>query len=112
MRGCFHMPGFVIACGYDEQLALASVGPGWAELVREGLAIVAGRGRLVQVKEKYGTLCLYAESDAESGDMFDLLWAIEARSAQICEKCGEPGKIVGAGWYRTACPVHTAGDAS
>ena len=36
IHGCIHMPGFVIECGYDEKLALASVGFGWADLVRKG----------------------------------------------------------------------------
>lgn len=114
--GCIHHPGFVIACGYDEKLALASVGDGWAGLVREGLAAVTGRGVLDQVKEKYGGLRLYSEtlpetSEAETEAMWDALGAIEARSTSVCEQCGAPGQlVVRGGWYRTACPPHASAD--
>jgi len=116
LAGCIHAPGFVIACGYDEELALASVGRGWSGLVREGLAVVEGVGYLDQVKEKYGELCLYAStlpntSDEESDAMWSALNAIEQRSADICEQCGEPGQlVVRGGWYRTACPPHANAD--
>lgn len=114
VRGCFHMPGFVIACGYDETTALASVGPGWADLVRAGLAAVAGVGYLDQVKEKYATLCLYAStypgtSDEAGSAMFDALHALEARSATICETCGAPGVCRGESWFFTACEAHSKG---
>lgn len=61
LPGCIHQPGFVIDCGYDLPLALASVGPGWAELVREGFASVSPLGRIVQVKKKFGQLRIYPE---------------------------------------------------
>lgn len=115
--GCIHLPGFVIVCGgYDEKLALASVGDGWASLVREGLAAVAGRGVLDQVKEKFGGLRLYSSSlpetsEAENEAMWDALEAIMNRSTSICEQCGAPGQlVVRGGWYRTACPPHAAAD--
>jgi len=104
------MPGFVIECGYDEKLALASVGFGWADLVRKGLLAVAGYGRLVQVKEKYGTLRLYWEGDSgitrgKADVIQHRLDALEAASGAICEQCGAPGQlVVSGGWYRTACP--------
>lgn len=108
------MPGFVIDCGYDEELALASVGEGWAELVKAGLAAVEGRGKLVQVKQKYGTLRLYADalpgtSEADATTMWNELNALEARSGSICEACGAPGQLVGLSWYATLCRAH-AGD--
>ena len=108
---CIHKPGFVIACGYDLDLALHSVGPGWDDLVREGFAHIEGYGRIVQVKEKFGTLCLYAAPFAETSperreQMWAALYAIESRSALICETCGAPGKITGEYWFRTACPEH------
>lgn len=115
LRGCIHRPGFVIECGYDEALARASVGLGWAPLVREGLAVLAGHGRLLQVKEKFAELCLYAVSDGrnrrQNDEMFRALRAIEDRSKTICEQCGAAGgQVVRDGWYRTACPAHAAAD--
>ena len=117
MRGCFHAPGFVIECGYDEPLALASVGTGWADLVRAGLAAVAGYGRLVQVKEKYGTLRLYWDGEMgitrRKADVIQhAIDELETRSGTLCEQCGAPGRLVASPgkWYSTACPDHTPAD--
>jgi hypothetical protein len=108
------MPGFVIECGYDEALALASVGAGWADLVREGLAAVAGYGCLVQVKEKYGTLRLYWDGEPgitrrKADAIQHALDKLESKSGALCEQCGAPGRLIVSkgGWYRTACPEHT-----
>jgi hypothetical protein len=113
IRGCIHMPGFVIVCGYDEPLALASVGEGWAPLVREAFAIVEGRGRIVQVKEKFASLTIYADalprvSAARSRAMHDGLSALRSRSEKVCEICGADGQMMATpgGWWHTACPAH------
>ena len=112
LPGCIHQPGFVINCGYDLPLALASVGEGWAELVREGFASVSPVGRIVQVKEKFGQLRIYTETNlgappAAVDQMRQRLQSLNARSALICEQCGAPGALGEIrGWWRTACPEH------
>jgi len=107
-------PGFVIegGGGYDRELALASVGAGWATLInrvfdeREKLAIISP---IVQVKEKYGGLRIYTgiyEVELES-----LIQQVEVESYHICETCGEPGVLHknNSGWYFTACDLHSHG---
>lgn len=113
---CIHHPSSFIACGYDETMALESVGPGWSDIVREALAVVEGRGRLVQVKEKFGGLRLYADSNPElslddDGAMRTALAAIERRSLTQCEQCGAPGSLMARRhWYRTLCLSCAAAD--
>ena len=95
--GCIHQPGFVIVCGYDEALALVSVGAGWADLVRAGLVAVEGKGVLVQVKEKFGGLRLYAQLSKDLDQetrtaVYERLIELERQSALICEECGISGE--------------------
>jgi len=114
--GCIHKPAFTISCGYDEETALASVGPGWSPFVREGLDLVAGRGRLIQVKEKCGGLRLYAEPNSdlpndEVDRLFEALREIERRAGEHCEDCGARGElVVRRMYYRTLCPTCAAAE--
>jgi hypothetical protein len=104
LRGCFHGPGFVIDCGYDLELGLASVGAGWADLVREAFAAKPKRVRVVQVKEKYAGLCIYAEP--HSLRYQKVLDELETRSYTICEWCGAPGEVDERyHWLLTLCPA-------
>ena len=59
----------------------------------------------VQVKEKFGELRFYVRQASEA--QFALIDEAEQRSAQICEVCGAPGRVVVDGWVRTCCPRHT-----
>jgi hypothetical protein len=86
-------------------------GPGWWGLLDEldtAIAVVASGYRVVQVKEKFGTLRFYWDPtsvDADARERVDaLVQAAEARSAEVCEECGDPGGIVKRGWWRTFCP--------
>lgn len=58
----------------------------------------------VQVKEKFGALRFYATG----GDEYTrgLIWAADAISAFICEKCGAPAVSSGDGWIVTHCAEH------
>lgn len=58
----------------------------------------------VQVKEKFGTLRFYYDG----GDDYvrGLVSMAEWASANICEMCGERGKIRGTGWVYVACDKH------
>lgn len=113
-------PGFVVyeradgQKGYDLQMALDSVGPGWHELIRalfkqiehdkeynEGREMSLDSVYLAQVKEKWGTLRLYFAGGGAYAEGF--IHALESISASICEDCGAPGKTGGTGWIRTLC---------
>ena len=61
-----------------------------------------------QVKEKYGTLCIYMTS--ETAEMSNLIHEAEEQSGKTCEECGTPGVLrQRGGWYFTACNAHSRG---
>lgn len=57
--------------------------------------------RLMQVKEKYGTLRMYWSSYPKGFDKIER--DAEKKSAKTCETCGKPGKVRGRGWYYCSC---------
>lgn len=93
-----------------------SCGAGWYPLIAKlhvALCDVDIDYQILQVKEKYGTLRYYAETDTENAQVqerFDaLIAAAELRSAEVCEWCGNPGHLSSSGtyggrWYKTLCP--------
>lgn len=103
LAGCIHSPGFVISCGYDVELGVASVGPGWESLVRRAFVELPDGRLIVQVKEKFGTLNIYPDRWEEP--LSEMLTRIATDSAVTCEFCGGPGTTEAVGmWIKTACP--------
>jgi len=106
------MPGFVTYKGYSLEQALASVGPGWGPLVRTAFTLIEGLPtKVLQVKEKYGTLRMYFSDygvfskdkhsvDVDIGTLEDVL---DEASSHICELCGRPGTLREGGWVVTRC---------
>lgn len=89
-----------------------NVGEGWHKLLRdlEGLLnILDPDYELQQVKEKFGGLRYYAQTQKTDVDK-SFHWAIHAAeglSVHICEECGEPGKTHSIyGWLHTLCDTH------
>ncbi len=55
-----------------------------------------------QIKEKYGTLHFYMSSQTQ--EMADLIDEAEKKSAETCEQCGKPGRILAnQKWLCTLC---------
>jgi hypothetical protein len=100
-----HWPGLYVPDGepgYTHAEALASVGPGWAALVRSIYMRLTNAGcRIVQVKEKFAGLRVYFDppNEAATGDRpLRRLAALtrwerwmESRSYTVCESCGALG---------------------
>ena len=88
-------------------------GDGWFQLLwdlSEKLTQFKGV-EVTQVKSKYGSLRYYYDTPASMADnvqvmVSDLVEEAEAKSAETCETCGEPGELYPVGWYYTACPKH------
>lgn len=83
-------------------------GNGWyallSKLCEDLSKVVSDDFQVLQVKEKFGTLRFYvANSNRQTEDLID---KAEAASGHTCEECGEPGKLTGKGWLRTACEFH------
>ena len=62
--------------------------------------------QLRQVKEKYGTLCVYAHPLSQS--QRDIIRFAEMMSSRVCESCGsmDQVKTYMIGWNKTLCPIH------
>lgn len=80
---------------------------GWAKLYLPLIKRIQNEGgKLLQVKEKFGGLRIYASG------ITDELWReihdAEDQSYHICEECGEPGTRgqYGSYWIKTLCPTH------
>lgn len=74
------------------------VGTGWHPLIEE-LFARKGEGDVDYVKQKYGTLRIEGNVDA------DLQIELLDRSEKICEECGETGTPISTktGWIYTLC---------
>ncbi len=99
---------FVRETGYTLEQGLESVGKGWAALVRTAFSEKPDAIKIVQVKEKFGMLRIYAEPLGDAFGGFSryegCLSALEELSAHICENCGRAGESARKGnWIKTLC---------
>jgi len=74
----------------------------------DGCVPTADWPNIVQIKEKFGRLCVYAHWDPKYGlfgEVDALIRAAELRSSELCEKCGATGAKLRTGrpWIRTLC---------
>jgi hypothetical protein len=103
-------------------LGFPEVGDGWRELVETAVGRIAaamtaapsGSLRVVQIKEKFGTLRLSWRgdglSDAVKNAVREAVALAEARSACTCEVCGAEGRLYQShGSFTTACTEHADG---
>jgi hypothetical protein len=98
---------FVNYKGYTREIALKSVGAGWAPLVNrifDKLDSIQGVVKIIQVKEKYAGLRVYTDYDNE--ELQKVINDAEHQSFKMCEVCGQPGKVRGKAWYYTSCDKH------
>ena len=98
---------FVNYKGYTRENGLTSVGAGWAPLVNrvfDKLETIKGNVKIIQVKEKYGGLRVYTDYSNEELDK--VIYDAEHESLEMCEQCGQPGKLRGKSWYYTSCDEH------
>lgn len=82
------------------------MGAGWYNLVIELMLELDKTGwnrKVASIKEKYGELRFYADSDED-----DLLDEYTERSKTICEICGKDGELdTYGGWFQTLCMEHS-----
>ena len=89
---------------YSLEAMKLAVGPGWGKLIEEVYAILAAHDEAVvlQIKEKFGMLRVYTCNIPD--DVETQLTAIENKSAEVCDVCGEPGAVISRdGWYMARC---------
>jgi len=76
---------------------------GWFELLKELSEKLEPQGVVAsQVKEKFGGLRFYLRGGATDA-VWDLIDEAENKSEEICELCGQPGKLRGKSWVQTLC---------
>lgn len=90
-----------------------ATGPGWSWLWEAGAQSVKDAGiprnfRTTDAKEKFGSMRWYTEGDTSTA-VDDVVDAVEALSAHICEECGSAGRRRQGGWIRTLCERHAGG---
>jgi len=84
------------------------VGRGWQPIVKKTVNSINALGATVrQVKEKFGGLRIYYDSESNHGEINRLIQEAEWECEKICEECGEPGTLdSNRGWLKTLCPKH------
>jgi hypothetical protein len=99
----------------DDQHVCFDSEDGWGPLIADletKLKALSPDYTISQVKEKFGGLRYYASTgdvdvDAETSKQFyDQIREAEAKTYEICECCGQPGRLTrrgGRGWYKTLC---------
>lgn len=86
---------------------------GWFKLLLD-LSLELSRFKylkITQLKEKFGSLRVYftnVDYEANSSKLIEqIISKYENISTDICEVCGNPGKLINNhGWYKTVCEEH------
>jgi hypothetical protein len=94
------------------------IGPGWLALLDDALTQMGEEVRLmpparretfqiVQIKEKYGEICIYYHGGTTR--MYAIVEEAERRSLVTCDKCGAPGLLreFSNNWFVTLCDTCT-----
>jgi hypothetical protein len=91
---------------------------GWYPLITRldaALSALDPDYQIHQIKEKFGTLRYYADTEMEDDSVqarfHELIAEGERESATTCERCGAPGELCAVrptgDWYKTLCPACT-----
>jgi hypothetical protein len=84
------------------------VDEGWYGIIKELIEDLIKLGwnkQVCQVKEKFGGLRFYINDG--SNEIHDRIIDAEKKSYEVCEKCGNSGKLRNdIGWYLTLCEDH------
>ena len=83
-------------------------GDGWFNILKdlcEKITCVGKGIKFTQIKEKFGTLSVYFDSDDTSqySIISELVQEAGGKSAETCELCGKPGTLITKGWWKTLC---------
>jgi hypothetical protein len=85
-------------------LNICECGDGWLPLIQKCIDELIKTGwnkEILQIKEKFGGLCIYANDLSE--ERYKIIEKYKELSYQTCENCGRPGTIRGEVWIRTLC---------
>lgn len=98
---------------YTIEAAAKKVYPGWEPLLTDmytKLFDAGWNGKVRQVKEKFGTLRVYLDSQSDNFRVVETLNKIvleaEGVSSRTCRECGAPGELRYGGWIKVLCDKH------
>ena len=88
-----------------EYLISFDCGPGWKPLIDELFELIKDTdAKVVQIKEKFGTLRIYLDNVTPEIDKKAA--ELETRSSKICEFCGSTEDVTTEGsWLKTLCKI-------
>jgi hypothetical protein len=113
-------PTYVVPSGYTREMALESVGKGWASFIHDIFdrleALNRPDIRIIQVKQKFGGLRIYLngvyfddEHEGEAAEFERYVFQRQKESFYTCETCGNPGTLRSGNHYQTLCDTHAEG---
>ena len=94
---------------YDKHYRGPQVAAGWLPIVEEMLVALKDLPvTIVQIKEKFGELRVYADSvtDEQVTEIAETIEAAVYKARHTCEICGEPGKPVYINVPGVRCEAH------
>ena len=94
---------------YDKHYRQPQVAAGWLPIVEEMLVALKDLPiTIVQIKEKFGQLRVYADSvtDEHATEIAKIIETATYKARHTCEICGEPGKPVSTNVLGVRCEVH------
>ncbi len=85
---------------------------GWRPIVESAVDLIlaaAPAAKIVEIKEKYGTLRICCDAPPAATKQIDRITAAaEAESERTCEICGQPGALYDIDdWLATRCVEHS-----
>lgn len=83
--------------------------PGWAYIISTlEVELSQYPYQLLQIKEKFGCLRVYANSQYYQSQINQIIERAEILSSMTCWKCGDKGTIRNCnGWYMAVCDEHS-----
>jgi hypothetical protein len=94
--------------GYTRELALRSVGNGWALLIHrlfDTFENIKGDVKIIRVRERWGGLRVYTNSMHVELD--ECIKVLSDESYKVCEMCGSRGTLRTTNKrYKTLCDTH------
>lgn len=94
---------------YDKHYRGPQVAAGWGPIVEEMLVALKDLPvTIVQIKEKFGQLRVYADSvtDEQATEIAKIIEIATYKARHTCEICGEPGKPVNTNVLGVRCEAH------
>lgn len=94
---------------YAKHYRQPQVADGWLPIVEEMLVALKDLPvTIVQIKEKFGQLRVYADSvtDEQATEIAKIIEIATYKARHTCEICGEPGKPVNTNVLGVRCEAH------